>query len=134
MAVRIADTVRNSRIDAIRAAIDAGAGAGLLRIYSGSKPGTKGAAPAGTLLAELTCADPCGSSSGGVLTFTTPFSDTSANATGTAAFFYLVDSTGAFVCDGDCAVSGSDLNLTTLSIVSGQAVQVTSLTITDGNN
>lgn len=134
MAVRIADTVRNSRIDAIRAAIDAGAGAGLLRIYSGSKPGTKGAAPAGTLLAELTCADPCGSSSGGVLTFTTPFSDTSANATGTAAFFYLVDSTGAFVCDGDCAVSGSDLNLTTLSIVSGQAVQVTSLTITDGNS
>jgi hypothetical protein len=134
MAVRIADTVRNSRIDAIRAAIDAGAGAGLLRIYSGSKPGTKGAAPAGTLLAELTCADPCGSSSGGVLTFTTPFSDTSANATGTAAFFYFVDSTGAFVCDGDCAVSGSDLNLTTLSIVSGQAVQVTSLTITDGNN
>jgi len=134
MAVRIANTVRNTRVDAIRAAIDAGAGAGLLRIYSGSKPGTKGAAPAGTLLAELTCADPCGSSSSGVLTFTVPFSDTSANATGTAAFFYLVDSTGAFVCDGDCATSGSDLNLTTLSIVSGQPVQVTSLTITDGNN
>lgn len=133
MAVRIADTVRNSRIDAIRAAIDAGAGAGLLRIYSGSKPGTKGGTPAGTLLAELTCADPCGSSSSGVLTFTVPFSDTSANATGTAAFFYLTDSTGAFVADGDCATSGSDLNLTTTSIVSGQPVQVTSLTITDGN-
>lgn len=133
MTVRIADSVRNSRIDAIRAAIDAGAGAGLLRIYSGSKPGTKGATPAGTLLAELTCADPCGSSTSGVLTFTTPFSDTSANATGTAAFFYLVDSTGAYVCEGDCATSGSDLNLTTTSIVSGQPVQVTSLTITDGN-
>jgi hypothetical protein len=38
------------------------------------------------------------------------------------------------VCDGDCGTSGSDLNLTTLSIVSGQPVQVTSLTITDGNN
>ena len=134
MAVRIADTVRNSRIDAIRAAIDAGPAGGLLRIYSGSKPGTKGAAPAGTLLAELTCADPCGSSSSGVLTFTVPFSDTSANNTGTAAFFYLVDSTGAFVCDGDCGTSGSDLNLTTLSIVAGQPVQVTSLTITDANN
>lgn len=133
MAVRIADSVRNSRIDAIRAAIDAGAGAGLLRIYAGSKPGTKGGTPAGALLAELTCADPCGSSTTGVLTFTTPFSDTSANATGTAAFFYLVDSTGTFVCDGDCGTSGSDLNLTTLSIVAGQPVQVTSLTITDGN-
>jgi hypothetical protein len=133
MAVRIADSVRNSRIDAIRAAIDAGAGAGLLRIYAGSKPGTKGGTPAGALLAELTCADPCGSSSSGVLTFTTPFSDTAANNTGTAAFFYLTDSTGVYVCEGDCATSGSDLNLTTLSIVSGQPVQVTSLTITDGN-
>jgi hypothetical protein len=85
------------------------------------------------LLAELTCADPCGSSTTGVLTFTVPFSDTSANATGTAAFFYLTDSTGAFVCDGDCGTSGSDLNLTTLSIVATQPVQVTSLTITDGN-
>lgn len=134
MAVRIADSVRNSRIDAIRAAIDAGAGAGLLRIYAGAKPGTKGGAPAGLLLAELTCADPCGSSSSGVLTFTTPFSDTSANNTGTAAFFYLTDSTGAYVCEGDCGTAGSDLNLTTLSIVATQPVQVTSLTITDGNS
>jgi hypothetical protein len=132
MAVRIADTVRNTRVDSIRIAVDAGAGAGLLRIYSGSKP-TKGGVPAGVLLAELTCADPCGSSTTGVLTFTVPFSDTSANATGTAAFFYLTDSTGAFVCDGDCGTSGSDLNLTTLSIVATQPVQVTSLTITDGN-
>lgn len=133
MAIRIADTVRNTRIDAIKNAIDAGAGAGLLRIYSGSKPATKGSTPAGTLLAELTCADPCGTSSSGVLTFTVPFSDTAANATGTASFFYLVDSTGTFVCDGDCAVSGSDLNLLTTSIVTGQPVQVTSFTITDGN-
>ena len=133
MAVRIADTVRNTRVDSIRAAVDAGATGGFVRIYSGSKP-TKGGTPAGALLAELTCDDPCGSSSSGVLTFTVPFSDTSANATGTAAFFYLTDSTGTFVCDGDCGTSGSDLNLTTLSIVSGQPVQVTSLTITDGNN
>jgi len=132
VAVRIADTVRNSRVDSIRIAVDAGAGAGLLRIYSGVKP-TKGGVPAGVLLAELTCADPCGSSTTGVLTFTVPFSDTSANATGTAAFFYLTDSTGAFVCDGDVATSGSDLNVTTTSIVSGQPVEITSLTITDGN-
>jgi glutamate mutase epsilon subunit len=133
MAVRIADTVRNTRIDSIRAAIDAGAGNGLLRIYAGSKPGTKGGTPAGALLAELTCAKPCGTSSGGVLTFSVPFSDTSANNTGTAAFFYLTDSTGAYVAEGDCAVSASDLNLTTTSIVATQPVQVTSLTITDGN-
>jgi hypothetical protein len=133
VAVRIADTVRNSRVDAIRAAVDAGASGGFLRIYSGSKP-AKGAAPAGLLLAEILLADPCGSSTGGVLTITAPRTDTSANNTGTAAFFYLVDSTGAFVCDGDVATSGSDLNVTTTSIVSGQPVEITSLTITDGNN
>ena len=133
MAVRIADSVRNTRVDAIRIAIDAGAGAGLLRIYAGAKPGTKGGAPAGLLLAELVCDDPCGSSTGGVFTLTVPFSDTAANNTGTASFFYLADSTGAYVCEGDCGTSGSDLNLTTLSIVSGQPVQVTSMTITDGN-
>lgn len=133
MVVRIADSIRNTRVDTIRVGIDAGAGPGLLRIYAGAKPGTKGATPAGLLLAELTCADPCGTSSAGTLTFSVPFSDASANNTGTASFFYLVDSAGTYVAEGDCAVSGSNLNLTTLSLVSGQPVQVTSLTITDGN-
>jgi hypothetical protein len=132
VAVRIADTIRNSRVDAIRAAVDAGASGGFLRIYSGSKP-TKGATPAGLLLADILLADPCGSSTGGVLTITTPRTDTSANNSGTASFFYLVDSTGAFVCDGDVANSGSDLNVTTTTIVAGQPVEITSLTITDGN-
>ena len=132
MAVRIDNVVRNSRVDAIRAAVDAGSSGGLLRIYAGSKP-TKGSAPAGLLLAEIVLADPCGTSTGGVLTITTPRTDTSANNTGTAAFFYLTDSAGVFVCDGDCATSGSDLNLTTLSIVATQPVEITSLTITEGN-
>lgn len=133
MAVRIADTVRNSRVDLIRSTIDAGATGGFLRIFAGAKPATKGAAPAGLLLADILLADPCGTSTGGVLTITTPRTDTSANNSGTAAFFYLTDSTGAFVCDGDVAVSGSDLNVTTTSIVSGQPVEITSLTVTEGN-
>jgi hypothetical protein len=132
VAVRIADTVRNSRVDLIRSTIDAGATGGLLRIYAGSKP-TKGGTPAGLLLAEIVLADPCGTSTGGVLTITTPQTDNSANNSGTASFFYLTDSTGAFVCDGDVANSGSDLNVTTTTIVAGQPVEITSLTITEGN-
>lgn len=132
MAVRIADTIRNSRVDLIRSTIDAGATGGLLRIYSGSKP-TKGGTPAGLLLAEIVLADPCGTSTGGVMTITTPRTDNSANNSGTASFFYLTDSTGAFVCDGDVANSGSDLNVTTTTIVAGQPVEITSLTITEGN-
>lgn len=130
MAVRIANSVRNSRVDLIGLAIDGG----FLRIYSGSKPVTKGAAPAGLLLADIQLANPCGASTGGVLTLTVPRTDTSANNSGTASFFYLVDSASAFVCDGDVSNSGSDLNVTTTTIVAGQPVEITSLTITDGNN
>lgn len=133
MTVRIANTVRNSRVDVINAAINADAAAGRLKIYSGVKP-AKGGVPAGVLLADITLADPAGSSAGGVLTFTVPVEDLSANATGTASFFYLEDGAGVFVLDGDCGTSGSDLNLTTLSLVAGQPVEITSFTITDGNN
>jgi hypothetical protein len=119
-------------VDLIRSTIDAGATGGLLRIYAGSKP-TKGGTPAGLLLAEIVLADPCGTSTGGVLTITTPQTDNSANNSGTASFFYLTDSTGAFVCDGDVANSGSDLNVTTTTIVAGQSVEITSFTITEVN-
>lgn len=130
MVLRVDDAVRSAVVNVIRDAIDAGAGPGLLRIYAGAKPGTKGAAPAGLLLAELTLADPCGVTTTGVLNFTVPFSDTSANNSGTAAFFYLCTSTGAYVCEGDIGTSGSDLNLVTTSIVAGQPVQVTSFSFT----
>lgn len=133
MVVRIADNIRTARVDAIRLGVDGGAGPGLLRIYDGAKPGTKGATPAGLLLAELICDDPCGASAAGTFTLSTPFSDSGANASGTAAFFYLVDSAGTYVAEGDCALSGGNLNLSTLAIIAGQPVQVTSLTITDGN-
>jgi len=133
MAVRIANAVRNNRITQILNAIDAGSGPGRLRIYSGSKPGTKGAAPAGDLLADIPLADPCGTASGGVLTFTMPQSAAS-SISGTASFLYLVDSDGTYVADGDIGTSGSDLNLVTLTITAPQPVEITSFSITDGNN
>lgn len=132
MAMRLANTTRTSRVDVIRADIDAGAGAGRLKIYDGVKP-AKGSPPAGTLLADLELADPCGVSAAGVLTFTTPFDDPTADASGTAVFFVLEDSTGAFVADGDIATSGADLNLVTVSIVATQPIVVSSFTITDGS-
>jgi hypothetical protein len=133
MAVKLANTVRNDRIIVIRDAIDAGSAAGRLRIYSGSKPGTKGAAPAGDLLADIPLADPCGTASGGALTFTMP-QDAASAISGTASFFYLVDSDGTYVADGDIGTSGSDLNLVTLTITAPQPVEITSFSITDGNN
>ena len=132
MALGINATIRNSMLNAIRDAMDAGAGAALIRIYDGSRPATGGTAT--TLLAELTCTDPsAANAAAGVLTLSAITQDASANATGTATWFRVVDSTAAHVFDGNVGTSGSDLNLTTTSIVATQPVSITSATLTAGN-
>ena len=131
MAMGLADTIRNNRLTQILNAIDAGPAAGFLRIYDGTRPAKGGTAT--TLLAELTFSDPSGTVSAGVLTFSAVNQDPSANATGTATWARIVDSTGAFVADFNVGTSGSDINLNSVAISTGQAVQITSATITEGN-
>lgn len=133
MALGYATTLRNNQLAQVTASQDAGAGAGLLRFYDGSRPATGGTAT--TLLAELTLSDPSAAApSGGVLTYNAITADSSANATGTATWWRIVDSTGAFVMDGSAGTSGSDINFTGTAVIqAGATVSVTSLTIT-GNN
>tara|TARA_R110000822_G_scaffold156778_3_gene296506 strand:- start:571 stop:969 length:399 start_codon:yes stop_codon:yes gene_type:complete len=123
-------SIRNAMLDAITTRAGASA---LLRIYDGSRPATGGTAT--TLLAELTCnATFAAAASAGVLTLNSITQDSSANATGTATWFRIVKADGTtFVLDGSVGTSGSDLNLTTTSIVSGQPVSVSSFVITEGN-
>lgn len=129
----LATAVRNSMLDQIKTAVDAGAGAGLLRIYDGTRPATGGAAT--TLLAELTFTDPsAGAAAAGVLTFSAITADASANATGTASWCRVVDSTGTFVFDGNVGTATSDFILNTVSITIAQQVSCSSATITDGNS
>ena len=125
-----AGTLRDARMDAITT--HAG-NAALLRIYDGSRPATGGAAT--TLLAELTCGTPFAAAAvNGVLTLGAITQDASANATGTATWFRIVKADGTtHVMDGNVGTSGSDLNLTTTSIVSTQPVSVTSFVITEAN-
>lgn len=132
MTLGIATALRNGYLDDINAAINAGAGAGLLRVYDGTRPATGGAAT--TLLAELTFTDPAaGAAAAGVLTFSAITKDSSANATGTATWCRVVDSTGAFVLDGSVGTSGADYNLNTTSITAGVEVSCTSATLTAGD-
>lgn len=130
MALAYSTTLRNAMLDAITTAAG---NAALLRIYDGTRPATGGSAT--TLLAELTCGTPfAASASSGVLTLGSITQDSSANATGTATWFRIVKSDGTtHVLDGNVGTSGSDLNLTTTSIVATQPVSVTSFTITEGN-
>lgn len=130
MALAYSTTLRNAMLDAITTAAG---GSALLRIYDGTRPATGGSAT--TLLAELTCnATFAPSAASGVLTLNSITQDSSANASGTATWFRIVKSDGTtFVMDGNVGTSGSDLNLTTTTIVATQPVSVTSFTITEGN-
>lgn len=130
MALAYATTLRNAKQDAITTFAGNGA---LIRIYDGARPATGGTVT--TLLAELTAGSPfAAGASGGVLTLSSITQDSSANASGTASWFRIVKSDGTtHVMDGNCGTSGSDLNLTTTTIASGQPVSITSFVITEGN-
>lgn len=129
MALAFSAAVRNSMLDAITTAAG---GSALLSIYDGTRPATGGTAT--TLLAQLTCnATFAPGASGGVLTLNAITTDSSANATGTAAWFRITTSGATHIVDGNCGTSGSDLNLNTLSIVSGGPVAVSAFSITAGN-
>lgn len=123
---------RNAMLDGLNTAIGASAP---LRIYDGTQPATAGTAiSTQTLLAELTgnASAWAGSASSGVLTANAITQDSSANATGTAAFFRLAGSTATI--DGTVGTSGADMNLNSVSIVSGGSVSITSFTITAANS
>lgn len=130
MAFGYAVPLRNAMLDAITTRAG---GSALLRIYDGTRPATGGAAT--TLLAELTCnATFAPAAAAAVLTLNSITQDSSANNSGTATWFRIVQSDGTtHVLDGNVGTSGSDLNLTTTTIVAGQPVTVTSATITEGN-
>lgn len=133
MTIGYVAATRNARMNEVTADIDAGT-AGKLRIYNGTRPATGGTAT--TLLAELTLSvTSFGAASAGVITANAITQDSSANATGTATWFRITTSAGAAVLDGSVGVtsSGEDLELNSVSIGIGNIVDVTSLTITEGN-
>lgn len=136
MAVGYATTLRSNRMTQVINAIDAGASTGKLRIYTATRPATGAAITTQTLLAELSFADPCGTVTNGVLTFSALTADSSADATGTAAWARVVDSDGNFVMDMSVTATGGggDIELNTTSILQNGLVQGTATrTLTEGN-
>ena len=122
MGVVYASTLRTTRMTDVKTAIDAGAAAGYVEI---------GTASMASVLATITLADPCGTVSGDVLTFTMPKSDTSADATGTAAAARIKDSDGNIVVSSlTVGTSGTNIVLDSTSITAGQVVTLAAATLT----
>lgn len=121
MAVTYTTAVKNARLDAVVTAIGS---TGVLEI------GTTGMA---SVLATIALNSTAGTSASGVLTFSGfPKSDTSADATGTAAAARIRTATGGtdIVTGLTVGTSGSDINLDSTSITAGQTVTITAATIT----
>lgn len=136
MALSYTTTIRDNRLQQVIDAIDGGAGAGKVRVYDGTPPANVGTALSGnTQLAELALSDPCATKTGGVLTFSTISDDVSADATGTASFFRILDSNNVAHVQGTVSVNagGGDLQFDSVSFVTGGTVSITSFTITAGN-
>jgi len=116
-------TLKNTRMTDIVTAIGA---TGYLNFYSAGA----------VLLASLPLANPAGTVTGGVLTFSVPMTDTTADATGTAASASVstaIDGGGTVVISGLTVSSTSgDIVLSSTNIVAGQPVTITAASITHG--
>lgn len=118
--------------------ITAAAASGLLRIYSGTQPTDADTAiGAQVLLATLTMnATAFGTatstaSTNSVMTANAITQDSSAAATGTAAWFRLWQSNGTTpLIDGTVGTSATDLIINSTAISAGAAVSASSLTLT----
>lgn len=130
--VRLSTSTRNAMLDAIAAAIDAGASGGTIKIYDGTQPANANAAiSTQNLLATLTfSATAAPGAASGTLTFSAITEDTAADANGTATWARIADSDGATVFDCDVNTSGATINLNTTTIVAGGPVRITSGTLT----
>lgn len=123
---RISVVARNTQLDALRVLLDGG----FIRIYDGAQPASPDTAiSTQVLLAELSLANPAfGAASAGVITANAITADSSANATGTAAWFRAVKADGTAVIDGSVGTATANLILNTLSIIAGAPVSISAWT------
>ena len=135
MAIQFSVAVRNAMLDAIETTIGTSA---VLKIRSGSAPADCAAADSGTVLATIAlAADWAAAASGGTKAWSgVPVSDSSADATGTAAHFRLYASDGT-TCGEQGTVTatggGGDITVDSTSFTAGQTFQITSWTWTAPN-
>lgn len=131
MAFTLLDATKNSMLAAFTTALGASP---ILRIYdatSGVPANANTALGSQVLLGTLTfSATPFPAAVAGVLTANAITQDSAADATGTAAFYRILNAAGTTTyAQGTVGTSGADLNLNTTSIVSGGPIAVTALTI-----
>lgn len=130
MPIKLTVTVRNAMGQDIVDAIDAGAGAGIVKILSGTQPvGPHIAISDQVTLSEHLLTKPCATVANGIITFAPIADDDFANATGTATWARFFDSDGNPIADAAITVAGGggDLQMNTVNFVVNGPVRFTSL-------
>jgi hypothetical protein len=125
MAASYATTLRNAQLDQITSAVGS---AGKLIIYDGTRPATGGTAT--NVLATFTLGSPFAPAASNAALAPTLPAAVSATGNGTATWFRITTSAGAFVIDGSI---GSEMTLNTTTISSGLQISITSWAINRGN-
>jgi hypothetical protein len=136
MAIQFNVATRNARLDTIESTNGTSCS---LEIRSGTVPANCAATRTGTVLATINLpSDWMAAASSGAKAIAGTWQDLSADATGTAAHFCVYnsqvtkDGTTCFI-QGDVAVSGSDMNVSSVSFTAGQSFTINTFTLTDGN-
>lgn len=133
MAVQLSVAVRNARLDTVESTIGASA---VLRIRTGDQPANCAAARTGAVLSTVNLpADWLAAASSGQKAIAGTWQDLSADATGEAGHFEIMDN-GLTTChmQGSVAASGSpDMTVSTVDFEAGQTFNVTQFTLTDPN-
>lgn len=139
MAIQLSVAVREARLNSIETQIGTSP---VLRIWAGTPRASCATADDGTaanLLAEIAlpsdwmaAAGTPGAGQKGIAGG--PWTDSSANNTGTAAYFRIY-ATGGTTChlQGTVGTSGADMIVDNTSFAAGQQFSITSFTLTDGN-
>ena len=130
MAVQLAVSTRNARLDAIET--DLGADPDL-EIRTGAAPADCATADSGTLLCSMQLPNDAFAAAGsGAKAKSGTWSGT-AGAAGTAAHFRVKTAAGVCKLQGSVGQGSGDLQLDNTNIAIGQTVTVTGFTLTDGN-
>ena len=134
MTIQFSIPIRNARLDAIANTIGASA---VLIIYTGTQPASCAEAATGTVLATMSLPSSWMlAASSGSKSKTGTWSDTSADASGTAGHFRIYDSL-LTTCGIQGSITGTggagDMTLDNPDVVAGQTVTITSFVLTDGN-
>ena len=129
----VTQAISSSMMTVLLNAVDSDAAAGYIEFYTGTMPAKPETAPGGgnTKLGTCTCSVTSGAVASGVYTFSAITADSSADATGTAAWARVRDGAGNACFDADVSVTGGTgtVQMPTTSITSGGPIAFNSFTI-----